>query len=49
MKRSKINFLTCTDGTVYIHKDNLIKVIKDMKRITKRDLLKEIEKCQNNS
>jgi len=46
MKRSKIDFFTTTSGTVYINKEQLIKVIKDMKRITKKELLYELSKCE---
>lgn len=46
MKRSKIDFFTTTNGIVYINKEHLIKVIKDMKRITKKELYKELSKCE---
>ena len=46
MKRSKIDYLTCLDGTIYVNKQQLINVIKDMKRITKKQLLKELDKCR---
>ena len=46
MKRSKIDFFTTINGVVYINKEQLIKVIKDMKRITKKELYKELDKCK---
>jgi hypothetical protein len=46
MKRSKIDFFTTISGTVYVNKEHLIKVIKDMKRITKKQLLDELNKCE---